>query len=270
MKTTLVAKIFLSISILVIVGYISFSIWSFSDIDDTIVCKDLEINILDKEKILLISQNEIADILEFKDLNPIGKSYKRLATESIEKELLKNQTIKSVECFKTLSGKVKLNVKQRTPVFILAGSESFYVDTDKKIIPVSLNHAVYLPIVSGRITKTFATTQLFDFMTYISNDEFWNAQVEQVYVHEDLKVEIVTRVGDAKVMLGNIDNYIEKLDNLFQLYTQGFNKIGWNRYSEIDLRFKNQIVCRKNGIVHPKIEKELVQTNDSSVVKVLL
>lgn len=267
MKASIVVKILLSLTIIVILGYISFSIWSFSDVDETIVCKNFEINILDNGKNLLISQTEIAEILELNKLNPIGKTYKRVRTESIEKELLKNETIKSVECYKTLSGKVQLNVEQRTPVFILAGSESFYVDIDKNIIPVSLNHAVYLPVVTGRVTKSFATTQLFHFMSYIANDEFWNAQISQVFVHNDLKIEIVTRVGDTQIMLGSIDNFIEKLNNLFQLYTQGFNKIGWNRYSRIDLQFKNQIVCKKHTSTHKKLE--LVETDSSSVVKVL-
>lgn len=269
MKTSLVLKVFLSIAIVLILGYISFAIWSFSNSDESIVCKDFDINILDKENILLISPTEIAEILEANKLNPIGKSYKRVQTESIEQLLLQNESIKSVECFKTLSGKVQLIVKQRTPVYILAGNENYYVDSDREIIAVSSNHAVFLPVATGRISKSFAKNQLFDFMSFIANDEFWNAQIEQVFVHDDQKIEIVTRVGNTQIMLGNIDNFDERLDNLFHLYTQGFSKIGWNRYSKIDLQFKNQIVCKKNIKTQKQVTKELLQANSDSI-KVLL
>ena len=269
MKISKIGKIFTVLGIVLVLGYLIFSVWSFSSIDKAVVCKNLEINLLDKEKIQLISQTEIADILESKNLNPIGKTYKRLRTESIEEELMRNPMIKEVECYKTPAGVVHLTVKQRSPKFMIAGMENFYVDTDRKIFPVSLNHAVYVPIVSGRITKSLATGELFDFVTYIESSEFWNAQVEQIYVRDDLKIELIPRVGDAVIMLGELNNFEQKLNNLYVLYSKGFNLIGWNRYKEIDLQYSNQIVCRKTGATHKLPAKEVIQNNDSSVVKVL-
>ena len=267
-KVSKIALSFIIAGIILVMGYVIFAIWSFSTIDRGVVCRNLEINLLDKEKIQLISQSEIAGLLAGKNLNPIGKTYKRIRTESIEKELLRNPMIKSAECYKTPSGIIYLNVEQRIPRFIISGTENFYVDADKKIFPVSLNNAVYVPVVSGRVTKSFVTEYLFDFVNYIATNEFWDAQIEQIYVREDQKIELIPRVGDAVIILGKLDNYAEKLDNLYHLYQKGFNVMGWNHYSIIDLQYKNQIVCTRNT-AQPHIVKQIEQQNDTTVVKAL-
>jgi cell division protein FtsQ len=124
-----------------------------------------------------------------------------------------------------------------------------------------------VPVVSGTVTKSFATGKLFDFVSFIVGDPFWNAQIEQIYIREDLKIVLVPRVGDATIVLGKLDNYELKLEKLYRLYKGGFNTMGWNHYEKIDLQYDNQIVCTKKGLktTHPKIE--IVQNNDSSTVK---
>lgn len=268
MKISKIGYIFIILGITIVLGYLGFSIWSFSNKDKDIICVDLNIYFIDKEKIKLISETEIAKILESHGLNPIGKTYKRIRTESIENELLKNPMIKKVECYKTPSGTLCLEVQQRSPKFIIAGNESYYVDTDRKFLPISLNYSVYVPVVSGRVTKSMATGVIYDFVSYLEENPFWNAQIEQIYIREDMNVELISRVGDAVIMLGKLNNFAVKLDNLHKLYTQGFNVMGWNRYEKIDLQYENQIVCTKKG-KHTKPKVEIVENNDSSVVKKL-
>lgn len=267
MKVTKIGYIFISLGTIIILGYLIFAIYSFSSNQDGIVCKNMEINLVDKDKITLISRNEIARILESNELNPIGKTYKRVKTEAIEKQLMKNPMIKSVECYKTPSGTIDLIVKQRNPKFIIAGNESFYVDSDRKIIPVSLNYAAYLPVVSGTITHSMATGVIFDFVSYIESDPFWNAQIEQIYVSNDLNIELVPRVGETIISLGKLDNYQQKLENLHTLYTQAFNTIGWNKYKRIDLSYEDQIVCGKKAVDFQHKIFENIQKNDSIVKK---
>ena len=111
----------------------------------------------------------------------------------------------------------------------------------------SPNYAAYVPVVSGRITVSMARGRMFDFITFLEENPFWNAQIEQIHIRDDLKVELVPRVGDAIIVLGKLDNFESKLKKLNKLYTQGFNKIGWNKYKTIDLQYKDQVVCTKIG-----------------------
>ena len=58
--------------------------------------------------------------------------------------------------------------------------------------------------------------------------------------------ELIPRVGSQVIELGDADNLEEKFENLKLLYLEGFNKIGWNKYERISLKYKNQVVCTKN------------------------
>jgi len=244
--------ILISIFALLVLGYLVFSLWHFSGSSKELVCKELDIELEDSINVQLINQSEIALILDQKDLNPIGKTVKHIQTELIEETLRKNPMVKWVECYKTPSGIVHIKVLQRSPKFRVVGLGSYYIDIDRKLMPVSTNYAAYVPVVSGRVTVSMATGKLFDFVTYLEANPFWNAQIEQIFVRDDLKIELVPRVGDAIIVLGTLDNFEAKLNKLHKLYVRGFNIIGWNRYKTIDLQYKDQVVCDKVGL-----EKEL-------------
>ncbi|MDR3652426.1 MAG: cell division protein FtsQ [Paludibacter sp.] len=230
---------------LLVLGYVGFSIWYFSGREKENVCRKLEIILADSANIQLVTQTDIAKILEDNDLNPLGKTIKYISTESIEEVLHKNPMLKAVECYKTPSGIVNVRILQRCPKFRVVGFKSYYIDVDRKPLPVSANYAAYVPVVSGRVTYSFATGKLFDFVSFIADNPFWNAQIEQIYVCNDLKIELVPRVGDAIIVLGSLENYEAKLEKLHQLYVKGFNILGWNKYKVIDLEYENQVVCSK-------------------------
>lgn len=228
----------------------------------------MEVIMKDDRSIRFISEKEIARILDQNSLNPVGARLGRISTEKIEAKLLENELIKSAECYKTNSGKIVVEVKQRTPKYLIAGNQSYYVDTDRKFMPVSLNYAAYVPVVSGRVLRGMAVNEIFNFVSYLEKDTFWNAQIEQIYIREDLKAELIPRVGNSVIILGSFDNFEKKLRNLKALYTKGFTQLGWNRYDKIDLQYKGQIVCTKTG-TKPEvaIKPDTTVVNDSSIVK---
>jgi cell division protein FtsQ len=233
------------------------------------VCTGFEIGMIDNEKIQLITQKDIALLLEENNLNPIGKTIKDIRKEAIEATLLKNPMIKKAECFQTPSGYIYVKVLQRTPKFRVVGLGSYYMDTDRNLMPVSTNNSAYVPVVSGRITVSMAKGKMFDFITYLEQNPFWNDQIEQIFVRNDQKIELVPRVGDAIIVLGKLDNYASKLEKLRKLYVNGFNVIGWNRYKIIDLQYKDQVVCTKIGPTPKKRIIEIVEKKDSVIASKL-
>jgi len=257
--------ILISFFAILVLGYLVFSLWYFPQNTKDQVCKSLEISIIDKTSTLLISEKDVSQILEQADLNPVGKTIKHISTENIEAELHKNPMIKVAECYKTPMGSMKIKITQRRPKFRVVGFGSYYVDADRKTMPVSPNYAAYVPVVSGRITVSMATGKMFDFITFLEENPFWNAQIEQINVRDDLKIELVPRVGDAIILLGKLDNYAAKLNKLNKLYTEGFKVIGWNRYKIIDLEYKDQVVCTRIGIERANKEIAVVAKKDSII-----
>lgn len=89
-------------------------------------------------------------------------------------------------------------------------------------------------------------TDLYKFALFLQENEFWNDQIEQIYVYPDNDIELIPRVGNHRIMLGTLDEFEEKLANLKLFYEQAIPKVGWEKYSMINLKYKNQIVCTKN------------------------
>ncbi|MBN2763484.1 MAG: hypothetical protein JXR41_10365, partial [Bacteroidales bacterium] len=95
-------------------------------------------------------------------------------------------------------------------------------------------------------TRQRCIYDVFKLARYIEQDEFWRAQIQQIYVTASGEFELIPRVGSHVIEFGRADAMEEKLYKLKLLYLQGFNKIGWNHYSRINLEYDNQIVCIKN------------------------
>ncbi|MBK7817541.1 MAG: hypothetical protein IPJ60_08285 [Sphingobacteriaceae bacterium] len=53
-------------------------------------------------------------------------------------------------------------------------------------------------------------------------------------------------VGDQSILLGKNQDLDVKLNKLKLFYSEGLNKTNsWNKYSTINLKFKNLVVCTK-------------------------
>jgi cell division protein FtsQ len=242
-----IKSIFIILGIAVTVSYITFSIVSFSGKGGEKTCKRLDISIRDTSDLRFITEKQVAFMLQDKGINPIGIRMNKINLTLIEKTLLAHPVIKEVQCYKTPNGTLKVDIWQRKPLFrVISNGENYYVDEDSKIIPISEDFSAYVPIITGNVNKKFATTDLFNFIVFLRKNKFWDSQIEQINVNNDNTIELIPRVGNNIITLGTLDGYQEKLNKLMKLYEGGLNTLNWNQYSEINLEYKNQIICTKN------------------------
>jgi cell division protein FtsQ len=88
-------------------------------------------------------------------------------------------------------------------------------------------------------------TNLYRLTMYITPDKFLKAQIAQIYVNEQGEFELIPRVGSHVILLGSAEDLDDKFRRLFAFYKFGLNKIGWNKYNVINIKYKNQVVCSK-------------------------
>ena len=82
------------------------------------------------------------------------------------------------------------------------------------------------------------------FIAYVSKDDFWSAQIEQIDIAPNGDAIICPKIGKQRIVFGNFDDYAEKLEKLDGFYECVVPEKGWNRYSEVNLKYKNQIICK--------------------------
>lgn len=226
--------------------YIVFVSFFFREIRQDSICQDLQVVVKDSLDKHFVSESDLVSILKKAGLDPIKRSMADVNTDRIETELLKNEMIAQVEAYKTPSGIIKLEVMQKMPILRIMGVRgSYYVDNPGTTMPISRRYAAHVPIVSGYVEKELAVTDLYKFALFLQENEFWNDQIEQIYVYPDNDIELIPRVGNHRIMLGTLDEFEEKLANLKLFYEQAIPKVGWEKYSMINLKYKNQIVCTK-------------------------
>lgn len=244
MKKKLIVKIVLILAVTVVSVYMLGAAVLFKPAYNDTICNDLRISIEGKFK--LVNSTEVRDLLVENNLLPIGKAAPAIDEEEIEKCLENNPLVDKAECyFLPNTNTLQIEIRLKEPLFVVLGNESYYVDVDHSLLPLSERTAAYLPVVTGRVTRSMAKEGLYDFLYFVNNDDFWNAQIEQVHVRNDLKVELVPRVGSTIIKLGSLDKYKDKLERVRLLYDQAFKSMGWNNYSMLNLEYDDQIVCTK-------------------------
>lgn len=210
------------------------------------VCHQVIVVIRDSLERDFIDKKDIADLLKNADLYPANVPTANINTEAIKQQVLTNELIASANVFKTPSGNIKIEITQKMPILrVFSGKESYYVDEYGSIMPANFRYATYLPIANGRIEKSFATTDLYEFALFLHKHKFWNNQIEQIYVYPNGEVEIIPRVGDHRIVLGDFEDFKEKMNKLQLFYEQAIPKLGWDKYRVINLSYRNQIVCTK-------------------------
>lgn len=240
-------KVLVIIGLCLLVGYLIFAAFYFGDKPMDGLCTKLEVIIDNKGKEQFINPSEIEKYISDKGLNPNGKILKDINTLEIEEAISSNPMIKKAEVFSTANGAIKVVITERKPVLrvMAANGDNYYVDEEGTRMPLSRRYTAYLPIASGAIKETFARGELYKFALFLQNNSFWNAQIEQIVVAPNDDVILIPRVGNQQIVLGGMDNYQKKLDNLMKFYLQEQNEIGWNKYSSINLKFDKQIVCTR-------------------------
>lgn len=209
-------------------------------------CQKVDVYVHDSLEVTFINRKEVLALVRESGFNPIGKEVSTINTEALEKALKKNPRIKRAECFKTTDGNIKVEIYQRVPVMrVMSMNGNYYIDSEAETMPVSTNYSVFVPLASGFISEDFAKNELFKLALFLQENEFWNAQISQIYVHPNNDISFIPRVGDQVILIGSLDNLEGKLSSLMSLYNNGFSELGWNRYKKINLKYEHQIICTK-------------------------
>ncbi len=253
--------------ILIVIAFV-ISVGFASHKQSIMPCSGIIINMLDSSENDFVDENDIKQIIHNKFGSLTDKSIASINISLLEKIINTNPFICNAEVFSTIDGKLNIEVKQRIPVLrvINYNNESFYIDREGIFMPRSEKFTARVPVANGYIfdresekkvlnnfdrkpTDTIASKsrieQLFHIISFTNQSSFWNSVVEQLYVNANGEIEMIPRVGNHSVILGD-DNFLEaKFEKLFVFYREGLNKIGWDKYNKINLKYKDQVVCTK-------------------------
>lgn len=239
-------KILTSVVLILLIGYIAFATVSLCKGPEKEVCKGIQLEIRDSLKTGYMTTKDITAMLAKSHLDPTGQSLDRVNLRSIEKALESSPLISSCECYKTIHGEIVVEVTCRRPILrvLSESNDNYYLDEEGEIIEY-IAKAVYVPVATGHITRSFAKKELLPLAQFLQHEELWNAQIEQIYITPRKEIELIPRVGNHVIVLGQPGDYAYKFEKLQAFYEKGLNEVGWDRYSRINIDHNNQVIATK-------------------------
>ncbi len=245
----------LAIAVLTLLGFVG-------SLRTSAHCEALEIEFKDASP-LLVSENEVRMASELDGKVPVGMPMGLLDTRRIEESILEIAHIKEAAVYKTIDHKLIVEVTERKPIARLIDARGAHalLDEDGYLLPLSGNAVLRLPIISGHFRiaeqsmgRHFTSADSIQIMplqncfTYaqkLHSEPFWLAQLQHSFYTAEGEFVAYPLVGNHTIQMGTVDDLDEKFHRLQLFYQQGMDASRWNKYSIINLKFKDQIVCTK-------------------------
>jgi len=242
-----------------------------------VLCREVKVYIPGNQ--YFIDRQEVDKILQANNHVLVGRRMDDINIYQLEKRLRANPFIEFAKVYADMDGVINVEISQRQPVLRIINryDQDFYVDQHGLKIPLSANFTARVLAANGYIDELFANRvdtlhtplamQLFKAANYIRNDSLWDAQVAQVYVNKDHEIELIPRVGNNRILLGNADSLDTKFRNLLIFYKKALPQVGWDAYKTINIKYAGQVVGVKNEKLKTDSLKSKPGTDTTKAIK---
>ena len=243
--------------------------------ENSVTCARVEITIDGKSNLKMVTADEITASLwpEKSGIKPVGKKIPDFNLFDLEQQIEKNPWVADADVFFDHHRVMHIKVSQRTPIarLFLPDGASVYLDAHYTTLPLKTTDVLQLPVFTNftllkrplNATDSATMNRIVGLSRYIMADEFWMAQVETVHIQYDGSFELSMQLGDETVLLGKRGDWDNLLPKLKLTYEKFAHDQSWGKYRQIDLQFKDQVICRKSSGLQMKIDT----TNKDSVIQ---
>jgi cell division protein FtsQ len=254
---------------ILVTGAFIVAVFSAAKVQDSKKVKGFEITIkndkyqfIDKEEVKSILQNDAGV-----DVNKAGIG--SINTSRMEKVMDANPWVGDAQVYIDNRKVVHVNIEQRVPVARLfdQSGASYYLDHTMKAMPLSDRYVHYstvvtnVPVLNEDSNGDAMRAQIVAMVKYIEHDSFWSAQISQIVCTDDKTFEVVPVLGNHKILIGDTSRLDEKFDNLYAFYKKVLNRIGWDKYEVLDVRYASQVVASPTVQWKAPVDKAMSNMN---------
>lgn len=217
-----------------------------------------------------LTESELILRLKNEGLLSNNQKNEQLDIRKIERKIRLMEEVKDVEVFRQIGKQWNIRITLREPIARIFNTtnQTFYMDGDGFLMKRSTNHTARVIVFSGHLNDRFLKGSINDFINndslksikkmddvfrisnYVCKSPLMHKLIGQVYLERDGDFVLIPLVGDQKIVFGtaNSDEEVEeKFGRLNIFYKEAMPYEGWNKYSEISVKYGGQIVCRKRN-----------------------
>lgn len=221
-----------------------------------VICKAVKVYIPGNQ--YFIDKQEIDNIVNEKAL--VGRTLESINIHSLESQLKANPFVQSAKVYEDMDGEIEVEISQRQPILRILNhnNQDYYVDEHGLKIPLSQNFTAMVLVANGFIEEPFGgqvdtlhtetAKAIFRTADFIRKDSLWAAQIAEIYVNQQHEIELIPRVGNQRILLGDADSLDNKFRNLYIFYKKALPQAGWGTYKAINIKYANQVVGIRNQV----------------------
>lgn len=232
-------------------------------------CRGVEIVVQDSAQQSFVTPELVRRWLADSVGRTVGIPLRDIDVYAIENLIERQPYVSTADAYTAIDGLLHIILRQRQPAVrvVSEAGHDFYVDSTLILLPPQPDCIARVSEVSGRLPLSFPTDyfgpldekkfraerellhNLLNFVHQVDTDRFLAALIVQIY-YDGKEVRLLPRIGEQTIRFGAVADsaaVAARLRKLSRFYRSSFAEGWWRSATEIDLRFRGQVVCKGMG-----------------------
>ena len=191
----------------------------------------------------------------------IGQRIDSIRLHKVEEILDVQSAILKSEAYTTDDGMLNISITQREPVVRFQKEDTgFYADEKGFIFPLQENYTSHVQIIDGNIPVSFSEgfkgqpqsekeqqwmQGVLELLKCMEKSKVWSENIVQMHVDENGDLVMIPRSGNERFIFGSPFDAEAKFDRMAGYYRYILPEKGEGFYRTVNVKFDNQIVCKK-------------------------
>ena len=197
----------------------------------------------------LISEGEVADLIRGAIPDITSKLVRDVDLRAVERVAAASPYLDNCKAGTSIGRSVVLFATQRRPIVrVCAQGDEYYLDDKYCKVPNSQTGSCDVIVASGNIpSKGGGLKAVWNLADYLDKHSDLAPLFDQIYRDGKGDLYLTPKLGNHVVQMGDTTNLDEKFHNLIAFYTRGLPQVGWEKYSQVSVKYKGQVVCTKRS-----------------------
>lgn len=255
-----------------LLAYLIVSVQYCTRQEEQIVCTGMDIRIEDGDKAGFVTPQLVSKWLADSLIRVVGQPIRQVDVYRVERMIAGMPYVKTAQAYTALDGQLHITITQRHPVMRVMTEQGhdFYVDSALTVLRPQRDWTAGVPLVTGNVPlrmeagfsgnldeKKFILDRellykLVNFVHQVDTDPLLNNLIVQVYFERQADttagsdILLLPRIGLQTIRFGplrTVDENSRRLDKLSRFYRQSLSDGWWETAREIDLKYKDQVIC---------------------------
>jgi cell division protein FtsQ len=213
--------------------------------------KTLEIQIEKYKGHAFVTEEEVLALARGEE-NVLSLPVSKWDMNEMEKRIEENPFIKDAQVFRDVKGNVLVQISQRKPIarWLKRNRQDSYIDEEGNLLPTTGEFTARVPVIEieglqweQNLKESPYGQKLLNLLQYIDEERFWRTQIAHLLIRRNGQVEMIPQLSKQRIYFGMPADIEDKFSKLMLFYEKILPVKGWNAYSSVNLKYKDQIIC---------------------------